>query len=329
MIKFTDRANIGITKLTDDGYLVTQARALRTGVQVYRAHELGLEGDQLVKVMRPVESVFHKDSLASLAHAPVTMDHPSERVTSENWKQYAVGEVSTEVLRDGEYLALNIFLKDAKAIKDVDGGKRELSASYQADLHKSDNPDYDYVMQPPIYDHVAIVDRARAGSQARIGDNAPTWGAAPVTVTKKEPEMDLIKVMVGDKAVQVAAADADFIAKMVKDHQAAMDAKDETIGELKAECAEATAKILTDEAIDELVTAKAEATARREAVKAKFGDEAVKDATDAEIKGIYSVMDKAPAKVDPVRKALADAKPNEDDPWAGVIDKMYGKKERK
>ena len=141
--------------------------------------------------------------------------------------------------------------------------------------------------------------------------------------------MDIVKVMVGDKAVQVAASDADFIAALIKDHKAALDTKDEEIGALKAECAEANAKVLTDAQIDELVTAKAESKARRDAVRAKFGDEAVEGASDAEIAGIYRVMDKAPAKSDPVRQALADAKPDEKDPWGKVIDKMYGKEKRK
>jgi uncharacterized protein len=328
MIKFTDRANIGTVKTTADGYIITQARALRAGLQVYRASELGLIGDHMVKVYRPHESVFDKDSLASLAHSPITLDHPSEMVTSENWKDLAVGEVSTEVLRDGEFLALNIFLKDQRAIDAVNSGKSELSAGYTADMRPSDNPDYDFIMGPPKYNHIAIVDQARAGSQARIGDNAIKWGAAPLTIEERTPEMDVVKVMVGDKAVQVAAADADFIAKLVKDHQSAIDEKDEMIGQLKAECADANSKVLSDEQIDALVKDRADALARREAVRAKFGDDAVKDASDAEIKGIYGVMDSI-SKSDPVRAALADAKAKGASPWDDVMDKMYGKKEPK
>jgi uncharacterized protein len=328
MIKFCDRANIGQVKTTLDGYVIAQARALRSGVQVYRASELGLIGDHMVRVYRPEASVFDKDSVNSLAHAPVTIDHPTENVTADNWSQYAVGEVSKDFLRDGEFLAANIFLKDKRAIDAINSGKAELSAGYVADMMPVDNPDYDFVMGPPKYNHIAIVDRARAGSQARIGDSAKQWGAAPQP-SEKDTVMDLIKVMVGDKAVQVAAADADFIAQLVKDHQMAIDAKDEMIGQLKAECKDATDKILTDAQIDALVKDLADALARREAVRAKYGDEAIKDATDAEIKGIYSVMDKAPAKADPVRQALADAAPKGDDPWGTVIDKMYGKKERK
>jgi uncharacterized protein len=326
MIKFTDRANIGQIKTTLDGYVIAQARALRSGVQIYRASELGIDGDHLVKVYRPEESIFDKDSVNSLAHAPVTIDHPDQDVTADNWKDLAVGEVSKDFLRDGEFLAANIFLKDKRAIDAINSGKSELSAGYVAEMRRSENPDYDFIMGPPKYNHLAIVDKARAGSEARIGDNAITWGAAPQPETERNVQMDMIKVMVGDKAVQVAAADADFIAALVKDHKAALDEKDEIIGGLKAECAEANAKILTDAQIDEMVTAKAEATARREAVRAKFGDDAVKDATDAEIKGIYSVMDKAAPTGGTVRKALADAETDATDPWGKIIDKYKEKR---
>ena len=329
MIKFTDRANIGQVKTTLDGYVIAQARALRAGVQHYNASELGLMGDHTVKVFRPEESIFDKESVNSLAHAPVTIDHPAENVTADNWKDLAVGEVSKDFLRDGEFLAANIFLKDKRAIDAINSGKAQLSAGYTAEMRPSDNPEYDFIMGPPKYNHLAIVDKARAGSEARIGDNATTWGAAPITVTEKETEMDLIKVMVGDKAVQVAAADADHIAKVGKDHKAEIEKLQEDIGALKAGLADAEAKALTDEAIDALVKDRADALARRDAVRAKFGDEAVEGASDAEIKGIYSVMDKAAPKVDPVRQALADAKPDEKDPWGKVIDKMYGKEKRK
>jgi hypothetical protein len=63
-------------------------------------------------------------------------------------------------------------------------------------------------------------------------------------------------------------------------------------------------------------------TAMREAVRAKFGDDAVKDASDAEINGMHRVLDKATD--DTARKALADRKSKtmeEDDPWAKVIKK--------
>src|SRR6476659_566579 len=134
MKKFVDAANIGQVKRTSDGYVTAYARAVRTGIQRYTADEMGIMGGGYVNVYRPPEEVFAADSLASFSHAPVTLGHPSEGVTAENWKDYAVGEVSTEALRDGDFIALPLILKDAAAIAALDGGTRELSAGYTADI---------------------------------------------------------------------------------------------------------------------------------------------------------------------------------------------------
>lgn len=336
MIKFSDALSDVTTSTHKDGYKVVKAKVARTGVQSYLRREFGDYApvgnpDDVLKIYRPPSEVFSDDAVNGWAHVPVTIDHPADLVSPDNYKDLAVGEVTSraKIGTDDGWLSLEFLLKDAAAIKASETTHKQYSGGYTADIDftKGVTPtgeSYDGIQRAINPNHLALVPKGRAFKDALHGDAKP-WGITPQSETKKEPTMDLIKVMVGDKAVQVAATDADFIAKMVKDHQSALDTKDETIGELKAECAEATAKILTDAQIDELVTAKAEATARREAVRAKFGDEAVKDATDAEIKGIYSVMDKTPAKVDPVRKALADAKPGDADPWAAIIDKMKGK----
>ena len=103
---------------------------------------------------------------------------------------------------------------------------------------------------------------------------------------------ELKTVILGDKEVSVEAKDAATVAAILKDHKAVLDAKDVAIGELKAKLADAEAKVLTDEALAELVDAKVEAKSKYEAVKAKFGDESIKDASDAEIAGMYRVIDK-------------------------------------
>ena len=117
MHKFQDKATIGTVKRTSEGYVTARARAVRAGVQDYRASELGLSGDHIVRVMRPSDEVFAVDSVKGFAHAPVTNDHPPEMVDAENWAKYAVGEVGANVMRDGEFLALDLMLKDAAAIE--------------------------------------------------------------------------------------------------------------------------------------------------------------------------------------------------------------------
>lgn len=317
MIKFTDAAPIGRVKITSEGYVTAYARAVRSGIQKYRASEIGLVGDHIVNVYRPPEEVFSAESLRSFSHAPVTINHPSVMVDAENWRDLAVGEVSTEAVRDGEFIALPLILKDSAAIKAVKAGKRELSAGYTADIDFEDGiaPDgtkYQAVQRNIHINHLALVDSARAGSEARIGDST-NWGASPVIVEDNVMTIEVKTVVLGDRAVEVVAKDADTVAAILADHATAIADKDTAIGELKAKLADAEAKVLSDEAITALVDAKVDANTKRAAVAAKFGDEAVKDASDAEIAGMFKVIDKAPAQVnDTARKVLSNPKVLED-----------------
>ncbi|WP_139812758.1 DUF2213 domain-containing protein, partial [Ensifer aridi] len=183
-MKFTDLAPIAGTRRTADGYLVADVRTARTGVQLYAGHEVGKAEMQVVKVYRPEDQVFDKASLGSYAHKPVTNDHPAEAVTADNWKALSVGSVGDEVARDGEFVRVPLIVMDAAAIKAIDEGKRELSAGYTCDLawEPGTTPEgekYDAIQKDIRINHVAIVQRGRAGSEARIGDGVRSWGAAP------------------------------------------------------------------------------------------------------------------------------------------------------
>lgn len=342
-MKFLDTAQIGTVKRTSEGYLATQARALRTGVQEYMAWEFGdiaiadgFDADDVIRVYRPAESVFSKDSLRSAVHIPVTVDHPPVMVDSENYSEYAVGEVSTDVMRDGDFVAFSIMVKDKRGLDAIDSGKVELSAGYSAEMVRIDHKDYDYVMGKPHFNHLAIVDRARAGHKARIGDSAQKWGATPLTVTDNEDEkLDIVKIMVGDKAVSVAASDADKF-------KAIMDAHAAEVAELKSEISDRDAAIgekigeienLKSAAItDADIEAKAEERAKvidkamkivadldpkgkttleiqREALSKMYDADAVKGFPDVAVASMFGVIDAAARKADPVLDAVKDAKP--------------------
>lgn len=348
-MKFLDRANIGQVKYTQEGYLVTQARALRSGIQEYLASELGLIGDGIVRVYRPEESVKDVASLASMSHAPVTIGHPDQDVTSENWRDLAVGEVSTAAQWDGNFISLPLILKDKRAIEAVNSGMAELSAGYVADMTPVDNPDYDFVMGPPRYNHLAIVDKARAGSEARIGDSAvKPWGAAPLSKPdKKETEMDIVKVMIGDKAVSVAASDAEIVTKLMADLEAEKAAHAAT----KVEAADANRQIKTPDEIAAMIAdgvkeiaevaakaaklvkdfdaaGKSAMEIRREVIQKVYGDDAIADLqSDAEIKAAFAVA-RVEQAADPVRAAAADMakrKPKEEgSAWDGMYRKKKG-----
>lgn len=348
-MNFTDAVTIAGTRRTDDGYLVAEAKAVRTGIQLYTGDEVGKPEMSVVRVYRPPESVFADASLQSFTHAPVTMDHPKDAVTADNWKDLAVGEVSTAAKRDGEWVYLPLILKDAAAIKGVEGGKRELSAGYVCELVWGDGvtPDgqqFDAQQTNIKINHLAVVDRARAGSKARIGDGA-NWGISPVTpdhnptketiMTLKTVTVDGIPVEVTDQGATVIATLqqrlADANSKMgTADaaHLAAIAAKDSELAKKDAEIDSLKAKVLSDADLDKRVqqrgdlvavatsiakdvktTGLSDAAIRKAVVAAKLGDAAVADKADAYIDARFDILvedAKKAAGADPFARVLAD-----------------------
>lgn len=346
-MKFLDRASVGSTKETKEGYLVATSRVARTGVQLYLASELGdqaindgFKPDDIVRLNRSPEEVFHKDSLASITRTPVTIGHPEDDVTADNWSKLSVGEIGDSYSIDGEWIVVNPMIKDSRGVQAAKTTHRELSMGYSANLVRArDSAIADYDVVDIRYNHTALCERARAGNKARIGDS---WGATSLTDFQpgNSPKhqggrmADMKTVVLGDKAVQVADTDVlaieQYKADMTKKlgdaelaRKAAIDAKDAELGALKVELQKAkdAANIDVDalvaartellsqvKAIDSaIVTAgKSDAELRKAAVASKLGDAALAGASEAEIKGMFTVLARDAATVgNPVRAVLA------------------------
>lgn len=342
-LKCTDAASIAGTRITSDGYMVADVLCARTGCQDYLGSEMGLMDNDVVTVFRPENAVFNKDSMATFVGKPVTIGHPSEQVTADNWKELAVGDIGEEIARDGEAIRVSIKLMDAAAIKLVQDGLREISMGYTTPIEMRDGtaPDgtaYQAVQTGPIkINHLALVDQARGGSRLRIGDDADKWGLSPITQSKKNKEdhmSDALKtVVLGDKTAQVAVADASTIEQFkadsakamsdqAADHAKELAAKDAEIDKLKKDVADTEAKVLSDADIDKRVadradliaTAKAlhadvktegvsDADIRKAVVVAKYGDE-VAEKPEAYMDAAFDILAKDAKKADPVVDAL-------------------------
>ncbi|WP_158081505.1 DUF2213 domain-containing protein [Nitrobacter vulgaris] len=174
---FDDNANV---RYTNDGYLVATPRVARTGIQQYYGHEIGLQGadaKRVINVYRPESEVFRDEALRSLAHKPVTRNHPSGPVDARNWKDVAVGCVGSDILRDGEFIRIPMTLMDARAIDAFKKGTRQLSLGYTCDIDMvpgvtPDGVKYEAVQKNINVNHLAQVDRARGGPKLTIGDSA-------------------------------------------------------------------------------------------------------------------------------------------------------------
>ena len=347
MIRFADRVSVGDIKETAEGYLVATARVARTGVQQYLASELGdvaaaagFKPNDVVRVLRSEKEVFDEDSLRTITRLPVTIDHPKEHVTADNWSKLSVGEVGDAYATEPEWIVVNPMIKDAAATKAAKTTHKQISMGYTANIVEyGDKAIADFEQKTIRYNHLALVSKARAGDMARIADS---WGVCPVedydpgnspSTRKGVSDMELKPVVLGDAVAQVAVGDIAAVeaykvamTKKLADAEAAKkaaeDKKDEEIGELKAKLKKAEDAAIVD--VDALVAArsalvaqvkavdaaievagKSDAELRKLAVKSKLGDAAIADASDAEISGMFKVLAAGAGKGNPVADAIS------------------------
>lgn len=154
---------------TPEGYLICyDVKIARIGTQDYLGSELGVS-DDIVKVNRPAEEVFSKATLASFEGKPFTNDHPYNLLDVNNTPIYEKGHIqNVRVSDDKIYLIADIMVKDSQTIQDIKNGKRELSAGYNCDCLQDE--DGNWYQANIIGNHVALVDKGRAGEKVRIND---------------------------------------------------------------------------------------------------------------------------------------------------------------
>ena len=331
---FADTLTLDAPKRTKDGFLAVRAKAARSGVYDYSALEVGglergFKAGDTVKVYRPADEVFAPDSVASFLAKPVTNDHPSVPVTADNWKQHARG-VNMGALRDGEYLAFDLVLMDSALIADVDSGKRELSNGYSCELVWGDGvaPDgqaYDAIQRNIRGNHIAVVDKGRAGPDCKIGDAAkenPSGGkrfadcsANPSAISGISIGDTKMKIMLDGLLVDLTDADA------VK---AAFDKKDAALADSAKALTDAKAALETangEKAALEKQLADAKAANEPAAIDKLVADRAAFVTTAKALKADIVTDGKTNAEIrkEIVTAALGDAAPASDEAIAGAF----------
>jgi hypothetical protein len=160
---------------TNEGYLICKNVPIaRTGRQDYLAREVGAadaDPEAVIPVMRCPEDVFAVETMASFEGKPVTMTHPPEDVTPENWSAYAKGHVQN-VRRLGEHIVADLIITDPALIDQVrSGSMRQVSCGYRCNYTM--DPTGGYRQKRIRGNHVAIVPQGRAGAAVSIQDAAP------------------------------------------------------------------------------------------------------------------------------------------------------------
>ena len=202
---------------TPEGFLVCHDVPIaRTGVQLYSSDEVPLEdaGNGEVRVHRHPDEVFRPETIASFEGKAVTVEHPNDFVTPENWQQLAVGTVQNvrrgEGLQD-DLLIADLVITDAAAIKYVNEELPEVSAGYEA-AYEQDEPGRGS-QRDIVGNHVALVERGRAGPRCSIQDKE--------TIMTKRTFWDRLMTAVKAKDAEAIAAELKEAKQAQADEEAA------------------------------------------------------------------------------------------------------------
>lgn len=184
---------------TPEGYLVCKNVPIaRTGHQEYLGSEFGgPQPEARYDITRSEQEVFDRAAIASFEGKPVVDEHPEEDVTAENFAQYMKG-VCREVRRgEGEYqncLIGDLVIYDKDLINKIQNGKREVSCGY--DCLWCQTGDRSFEQREIRGNHIAIVDRGRAGHKVAIRDSAER----SITMNPKELMKRMFSAFVKDGA---------------------------------------------------------------------------------------------------------------------------------
>lgn len=172
--------NIGKKRaLTPEGFLLCMdVPVARLGTMLYGPGEVPVKAgaDGTVRVTRDAEALFDPVTLASYVGKPVVNDHPDdlEDVNPSNWRRLAVGITLNPRRGEGEdsdVMLADLLITDAEAIRDIQAGKREVSAGYESDYEDTGKGTGRQLNI--MGNHVALVEKGRCGPRCAIGDHQP------------------------------------------------------------------------------------------------------------------------------------------------------------
>lgn len=232
ILRFDKGTIQGTTEFTEEGFLKADAVVTRYGVFDYKNPD-----GTLRRELRSKEEVLNDSSLESMKMIPITNNHPEERlVTAENAKRLSVGYTGETVTHDENLVMARLTITDQKTIDEIVGkGKKELSLGYTVDLidEKGDfeGERYDFKQSNIKYNHLSLVDSARAGNIARL--NLDSKDAVEITTTDKEAEMAKRKIKIDQEEMEVQPEVADHIEKLLEDLKNLEAEKDRVENEIK------------------------------------------------------------------------------------------------
>lgn len=228
--RFDSPGTLEKAERTPQGGIKVPANLTRVGVLLYRE-----PGGAIRREFRPPDEVFSTDSLATLAHAPVTDGHPPGPVTPENFKAVSVGHVAEDVRPNGQHVSSNLLIQDAPVIAKIDASElKELSCGYVCDLDETpgiwQGEPYDAVQRNIRYNHVALGPSGWGRAGASVSLRLDARDAIQIEREPMKDRIDGIEYTVGSPEwLQARAKHDERVAKEHADTVARADAAEGTV----------------------------------------------------------------------------------------------------
>jgi hypothetical protein len=184
--------------------------------------------------------------------SPLTDDHPDVWVTPENWDEFAVGTLGSNVRVDGTATLADIAVNAAETIAKVKAGKVGLSCGYGCTLVPEEGElngvPYKFRQTAYVPNHVSIVDEPRGEGCEFVIDGVRSVRSRPMTPNKdsesepmktptpknedkagSKPKPDA-KIMIGEAEMEVP----DEVAAMIAELKAKVEEQGAKLAELSA-----------------------------------------------------------------------------------------------
>lgn len=212
-----DNISLNKTYFTDEGYLVDNPIVTSVGI-----FEYALPGGGVRRELRLPEHVFDPESLASYEGKPVIITHNAGTVDKDNVEEHQIGTILSKGYQDGADVRAKIVIHDTDSMKECD--LRELSLGYNLDLDETpgvwEGQPYDAIQTNIRINHLALVENARAGKQARLNIDSrdQTLKGAKVSMANPKTRRDGEGMSPEDFAAAIEKFKARRAARMAEHH---------------------------------------------------------------------------------------------------------------
>jgi hypothetical protein len=206
-------------------------------------------------------------------------------VTPLNFQKYAKGYLQDTIQKQDDKVSATAIISAQDAIDAVEKGVRQVSCGYLADLDETpgewNGEPYDCIQKNIKYNHLALVDKGRAGPEVRLRLDAAD--AVEQSLTNNQ-EMKMEKIMLGGQEFEVDPKLAEALKKHMMEMEDGwnkkaadgMKAKDGQMEEMKKEKEGMQAKMdAMKERLDAAPSGEIAPEKLRQAVKARVEMEKV------------------------------------------------------